>query len=257
MKLQLSINRRLYTLLVVFGVIGTLGLSMQSAFADPDPAQGYLQSSVVQGTATDIQIDQAASNALTISNFITVYDTDKTTSESFATGGLTGCPTSVGAGIDVWQLVRSSDDAPIGYKFAAGGILGQVKTKYGTGVGTTSGNTVTVTVNGDTTLRFGSSDGTLGASATAYWKKVPPTVNNINTDNLGFQSFLTCGTEGSANFHGGGQVEIVKPVGGEIIPVSTTALLLAGFSTSALWLIPLTVVAAGSFAVLRFQVYRK
>jgi len=43
----------------------------------------------------------------------------------------------------------------------------------------------------------------------------------------------------------------------EIIPIDTTALLLAGFSTSAIWLVPLVALAGGTFAVLRYQVNKK
>jgi len=49
-----------------------------------------------------------------------------------------------------------------------------------------------------------------------------------------------------------------SPVAGEILPISTTALLLAGISTNAMWVLPaLAVVAGSSFAVLRYQVTRK
>lgn len=48
-----------------------------------------------------------------------------------------------------------------------------------------------------------------------------------------------------------------KPVGGSILSINTTALLIAGMSSNALWLAPLAAVAAGAFAVLRFQVSRR
>ena len=45
------------------------------------------------------------------------------------------------------------------------------------------------------------------------------------------------------------------PVGGELIPISTTALLIAGISSNALWMLPtLATIAGVSFVLLRFQV---
>jgi hypothetical protein len=48
------------------------------------------------------------------------------------------------------------------------------------------------------------------------------------------------------------------PVGGELIPINTTALLIAGISSNALWMLPtLATVAGVSFVLLRFQVTKK
>lgn len=48
----------------------------------------------------------------------------------------------------------------------------------------------------------------------------------------------------------------MEPIGGEILPISTTSLLLAGMSNSAMWLIPLVAIGGGAFALLRFQVLK-
>ena len=52
--------------------------------------------------------------------------------------------------------------------------------------------------------------------------------------------------------------EVAVQVGGSVISTSSTALLLAGISTNALWILPALAGIAGiSFAVLRVQVSRK
>ena len=49
-----------------------------------------------------------------------------------------------------------------------------------------------------------------------------------------------------------------KPVAGEILPIDTTALLIAGVSQNSLWILPtLALVAGAAFTLLRIQVHRK
>jgi len=71
-----------------------------------------------------------------------------------------------------------------------------------------------------------------------------------------------CGTDNNiGQSPGGGGVgaafNIVAPVGGEILPISTTALFMAGISNSALWMIPLVGMAGGAFVLLRYQVLKE
>jgi len=48
------------------------------------------------------------------------------------------------------------------------------------------------------------------------------------------------------------------PVGGEILPINTSALLLAGLTTNALWILPaLAVIAGAGIVILKFQLNRK
>lgn len=53
-----------------------------------------------------------------------------------------------------------------------------------------------------------------------------------------------------------GEITVSNPIGGEILPISTTSLLLAGMSSNAMWLIPLVAIGGGAFALLRFQVLK-
>ncbi len=70
-----------------------------------------------------------------------------------------------------------------------------------------------------------------------------------------------CGTDNNVGQNpGGGGVgnafNIVAPVGGEILSINTTALLIAGISNSSLWLIPLVGIAGAAFVLLRYQVLK-
>jgi hypothetical protein len=52
--------------------------------------------------------------------------------------------------------------------------------------------------------------------------------------------------------------ESQKPVAGEILPINTTALLIAGFTSNPVWVLSaLAVVAGGAFTILRLQINRK
>jgi len=46
------------------------------------------------------------------------------------------------------------------------------------------------------------------------------------------------------------------PVGGEILPINSVALMITGISSSAMWLISLVAIGGGAFALLRFQVLK-
>lgn len=259
MKLQLRISPHLLGMVLVFAAVSALGFSsMQSAFALPDPSSSYTPGSIVRDTVANMLIEQPAGNAETYTNAIRVYDTTRSIALTYGGIGIDSCPDTVG-GPDVWILVDKATGKNVGFKFEAGGPIGSFKTSYGTDVGDSSTNTVKVIVNSDTYIRLDGADQTKGVGLdNAYWKPVAPTTNLINTANAGGkQSFLTCGIDAGDDYKGGGSLSISKPVGGEIIPINTTALLLAGVSTSALWLVPLTAVALGAFVVLRLQVNRK
>ena len=54
------------------------------------------------------------------------------------------------------------------------------------------------------------------------------------------------------------QYKVIKPVGGEILPINTTSLLLAGFSSNPFWILTMLAITAGAaFTLLRFQLLRK
>ena len=85
-----------------------------------------------------------------------------------------------------------------------------------------------------------------------------PNTNNFLLTPTGFWGWGFCGLDGTAGaaFSDTDAFQVIVPVGGEIIPIQAIPLVIAGLQTNALWLLPLVGLAAGSFAVLRFQIMK-
>jgi len=95
------------------------------------------------------------------------------------------------------------------------------------------------------------------------WVELLQGAGTDQTNLAGLYIFANCATFAPA---GGGSVpdsiqvffNVEVPVGGEILPINTSALLLAGLTTNALWILPALAVAAGAgIVVLKFQLYRR
>ena len=142
-----------------------------------------------------------------------------------------------------WELrVKAGDPGPNdGEPFQAFDLenLEELKVKFGTGGLVTP----VVTLNGG--------DGVTLSGTQLEWVNIHP--GPSGPDNLtiiGEYSWETWGKEkvGSAtptNFSFDEGISVVKPVGGEIISINTTSLLLAGLTTSAMWIIPSLVTVTG------------
>ena len=81
---------------------------------------------------------------------------------------------------------------------------------------------------------------------------VTPTADNLDLE--GEYKWESCGTEsnGAGNWETTQSIIVVIPISGEILPISTTALILAGVSTSAIWLVPVI----GAFAGIGLTLYK-
>ena len=142
-----------------------------------------------------------------------------------------------------WELrVKAGDPGPNdGEPFQAFDLEGleELKFKFGTG-----GTIIpVVTLNGG--------DG-VGLSGTQLeWVNIHPTPIGADQFTIeGEYSWETCGREkvglpNPTNFNFDEGISVVKPVGGEIISINTAALLLAGLTTSGMWIIPSVVTATG------------
>ena len=134
-----------------------------------------------------------------------------------------------------------------------------------------AGATVTLSipggVGGATTIGLAGGATTTDGDLTGFW--VPQNAGFPDAPALDELSppayrFLDCGYDQGAGASGAGRYSRAtdfstqQPVAGEIIPIDTTALLIAGVSSSPMWaLLSLTVVAGIAFTLLRFQVERK
>lgn len=258
MKITSSNAKRFSSITIMLFAITALLTSAPAAMAAPDPSIGG--STTTQNGAGIITISVGAGTPPISGEAIRVYDQPKA-----ATAVDGACPMSDPAveGVTTWELRADSDTTKIiDYRFPVGSASGtSVKVSFGTGIGI-SGSPVTVTVDSPAELSVGGVFQGAGVSVQGRWVEITDNVGTTgatapSTNRLGLYAVVTCGLEGGQPSEVSGNLSVVKPVGGEIIPVSTTALLLAGVSTSALWLVPLAAVAAGAFAVLRFQILRK
>lgn len=123
----------------------------------------------------------------------------------------------------------------------------QVKVRFGTS-GTVS---PVVTLNGG--------DGVTLSGTVLEWVNILPANSDLDTlSKLGQYGWESCGTElaGQADWSVEESILVQLPVGGEILPISTTALLLAGMSTSAMWIVPTIGTIAGAGIAL-YKIQRK
>lgn len=259
MKYVASDLKKLFGFTVLFATMTVLMIGTGSAvFADPDASPGATPSPAVVDSIVTVTV---ISIPPTFMDELIVYDTPT------APGDDGSCPNQIPSGVEAWRLVSNTDTTKSIRAFIPSILsspTARIEVPFGTGVG----SPVTVTATGGA---FVTKDGTIPPTAAgltsvqATWLEVGDTAGTPapTTDRVGDYRIGVCGRENNLvyasaiNYDVSSPFTIQEPVGGEIISVSTTALLLAGASTSALWLVPLVAVAAGAFAVLRFQVYRK
>lgn len=117
--------------------------------------------------------------------------------------------------------------------------LEELKVKFGTGGVVTP----VVTLNGG--------DGVTLSGTQLEWVNIHPTPSGVdNLNMIGEWSWETCGKEkvglaNPTNFNFDEGISVVQPVGGEIISINTAALLLAGLTTSGMWIVPSLVTVIG------------
>ena len=99
------------------------------------------------------------------------------------------------------------------------------------------------------------------STGTPTWEQIgtggPPVPLTVGT-----WVFASCASDSGV---GGGPIgtnskalTVTKPVAGEILPINTTALLIAGASQNGIWILSsLALIAGASFALLRLQIYTK
>jgi len=275
MRVNVGNVNRLFTLVMLFGAVATLSvMSIQYAIAMPDPGASGLGGQVTVDNVIVLAITETDNPGATTTG-VQIYVYNQATDDPTLGTGPVNQVTNLDCTDDtnrldstpavindpVWRLEKTGGDDAIGYIFdgnpAGIGDEGQITMNFGTGdpnpISIFANSEAQLTVGGtalpnkgDDIINTGEWDHTSGAEEpnTGTGSGLPRTM-----------SIVTCGTE-TGSYAVGGNFQIVLPVGGTIIPISTTALLLAGISSSAMWLIPLAALAVGSFALLRFQINR-
>ena len=273
------------TALLVFGLAYA---SLPDAFASPGHSITFSPSTkkVVIGGTGIAAINVAIAQPDAVSGTATYVVEDRvplsfsTPGSNAACVGRAAATTAAGAGLGAedtqYALVTAPYTLPptlVGVLFPGGATSSASLTVGPIGIaspvaGTTGSPIVYLTSGGvgspvaAGTLRWiqtvGPSPGTFGIDHT-----VP------NPTNLEGQRFIVacgCDDPGADGFCAGSDTDgvvaesyrVVKPVGGKILPIDTTALLIAGMSSTGLWVLPMLGVIAGvSFALLKFQVIKK
>jgi len=253
MKSIVRNTKQLASIVILLTAVSALMFSaLPAAMAMPDPTPGGNPDPSVQNAILNIEVTSSPRSQI---DELIVYDTATT-----PVPDNNACPLPIPAGIKAWRLVSSGDTTKnIRAHIPSGALTGIISAPFGTGVPAV----ITVDALGGAELSispanpFGSN---IFSIATATWLSVGTVAGPPSTDRIGNYNVGVCGFE-DANlgtlFEGFSPFTIDLPVGGEVIPVGTTSLMLAGISTSALWLVPLVAIAGVSFALIRFQVLRK
>lgn len=253
MKLQIITKKAALAALLVF-VSATGMTTMPNALASESPGLSALPSPIPVGGDVTIMVERTAAGPHRSDDGIRVYDPDVTF--GIDPGGVLACGLPSGAGGDIWELRDAVDPTKrLGYKIP--NTAGESVSVPFTGFG----GVVTMTPTGASNVRLeGTGDLGVGVARTAVWFKIVGAGTGSDTDKTGTYGVLTCGKEGSLfsnDYQQSTTFKVQVPVGGEIIPIDTVALLVAGAQLVTLWLLPLMAAAGGAFTLLAFQLRRR
>lgn len=102
--------------------------------------------------------------------------------------------------------------------------------------------------------------GTSASVGTAIWRDITFGLGDIDPslNELGQYKVPFCGIDTPGNFQLAEGFTVKPPVGGALLSIDTTSLIIAGATANALWILPVLGLAAiGSIALLKFQVARR
>jgi len=236
---------KLSSMAILLVAVGAMMLpAMPSAMAMPDVSSGCFPSPIVAGA--DCEIKVTANGKSTIEE-LNIYENDGTnqTPDDDDECSLPNADNS----ISVWELKDTTNTFRI-QAFLPQGETMKVLFKSGT-------VTVSVSSVGSGLTDDGSApDATDPESVSAIWDdinlSVPASTGTLTPPDLYF--ILACGEDilgaGNLKYQSSGVFENQAPVGGELLQINTAALLVAGISTSSLWMVPIL------GAVVGYGVYR-
>ena len=242
-------SKRILGIVILFVAASVLVIpASQMAFANPLPGVSKSPPIPVVGGTVTLTITPTALTDYPVSQMkVVVFESGLVTEVYPVFGPPTApCLPPIGAvgTLNKWLL-----EAPGGIAAEIGLTSGVVTLTYG------SGGAVTVGFTGV---------GSITPAGPYTWVDKNG-AGGIQADNLGLLTTAItpyrvgiCGYEAGAPFDGFSSIFTQLPVAGEILPINTMALLIAGVSSNALWMLPtLATVAGVSFVLLRFQVTKK
>jgi len=251
MKFNNRLTSRIRNKTILLGVISALMISIiPMAAADPIPGVSSSPSIPVVGGSTTITIAPVLYPVTSMK--VVMFESGRATEAFPAFISPAPCLPPIGAtaplGLNKWLLTRAGVPAEIS------ATSGTVLITYGSGAAPT--------------VSFSGAGSVIPAAGVFAWTD-EIVGNGIQPDNFGLltgafpYSLGICGYEGPSTpfplpFGGFSSIFTQLAVAGEIIPIDTTALLIAGMSANSMLVLPiLGVVAGAAFTLLRFQVHRK
>ena len=263
--MHLNNVNRIMTLVVLYTAVGALMVpSLQSAWSDPGPTRTWRIDVVEAGEQSVDLIGLAGFVPHEGSIWITEPGITPTFPTSLAPGGAWSLPCGVtfsGLG-RVWQLTDTATDTAALWRIATVGHTMNFKISPASGGAGGPAGGGTPVVGTPTMLGTGPYNWKLiqGTGSPASGLAATASVHGIV--GTGWKAIL-CGHDDAAatpelEFTDSFSYRVSKPVAGTVIPIDTAALLIAGINLNAHWILAsLSILAGLSFAVLRFQVFRK
>ena len=132
----------------------------------------------------------------------------------------------------MWELRHTDNSQPIQFSDIDAGEM--ISVKFGV-----SGANVNIVADAGVTI----------SSATGKWVQITPGEVDVDfVDITGNWKMESCGTDfgGSGSWANEDGILVEEPVGGEILSINTSALLIAGFASSGIWMIPAFGAIAGT-----------
>jgi len=258
------INAVLLSALVMIGGF----TSIQSAFADPGFSVSVTPGTLGPGGVflIDIGISPAEVGDTNAERIFVLYDPDGDSAIGTSFLGCSGYTIPVGETADrIWDLEDFGSDN-VGITVPGGTVGSVVDWDFGNGDAATSAGSFAVN---PTAVLYDPEDGGTAnpPDGALVWNELP---GGAADDTFGVGSYVVevCAykdadlngefTPGENSGTGTVTFQVSMPVGGEILPIDTSALFIAGISSNPMWaLSALAVVAGMSFVMLRMQVARK
>lgn len=243
MKLGLKGTNRFLTLTILFGALSALLIPAMPLVFAATPGIGLNPQTPVVGGIVTITINPIAVPVTFLQ--MVMYESGEPTQviPGSVHPALCFIPLAGGGG-DIWELQ------------GAGGLPARITVVSGQVGTTTFGGGVAVIINPGV-------GGAVTPAGPYNWvNQVTAAADNLNLLTTAGTPYRLgiCGYEGGGNASFGNFNSILTQVevGGEILPINTSALLLAGLGINAFWMLPvLAAIAGASFVVLRHQLTRK
>ena len=257
------INAVLLSALVMIGGF----TSIQSAFADPGFSVSVSPLTLGPGGVflIDIGISPAELVDTNAERIFVLYDPDDDSAIPTAFFGCSGYTIPPGEPDRIWDL-EDSESENVGITVPSATVGSVVDWDFGNGDPSTSAGSFAVT---GTAVLYDPEDGGTAnpPDGALVWNELPGGAAD-DTFSVGTYVIEVCAykdVDGDGEFDlgeasGTGTVtfSVSMPVGGEILPIDTSALFIAGISSNPMWaLSALAVVAGMAFVMLRMQVARK